>query len=100
MDASAANVILWGVVGAVIGWLAGQIMEKGALGGLNDVLAGLAGAVIGGFVLPAFFFLGGQQAVVLGHIVNASLGAVIGTFAARFYMEYQTKSSGPQSKGR
>jgi uncharacterized membrane protein YeaQ/YmgE (transglycosylase-associated protein family) len=90
MDAS--FVILWAVVGAVIGWLASQIMDKGRLGGLNDVLAGVAGAIVGGWLFPAFFFLGGQQAPLLGHIVNASLGAVIGTFAARFYREYQTKS--------
>lgn len=98
MDAS--FVVLWGVVGAVIGWLASQIMEKGRLGGLNDVLAGLGGAVVGGWVFPAFFFLGGQQAPVLGHIVNAALGAVVGTFAVRFYMEYQEKSSSSSGKGR
>jgi uncharacterized membrane protein YeaQ/YmgE (transglycosylase-associated protein family) len=98
MDAS--FVILWGVVGAVIGWLAAQIMEKGRLGGLNDVLAGLAGAIVGGWLFPAFFFLGGQQAPVLGHIVNAALGAVIATFAARYYVEYQEKSSSTSSKGR
>jgi uncharacterized membrane protein YeaQ/YmgE (transglycosylase-associated protein family) len=98
MDAS--FVVLWGVVGAVIGWLASQIMEKGRLGGLNDVLAGLAGAIVGGWLFPAFFFLGGQQAPVLGHIVNAALGAVIGTFAARFYMAYQEKSSSTSGKGR
>jgi uncharacterized membrane protein YeaQ/YmgE (transglycosylase-associated protein family) len=90
MDAS--FVILWAVVGAVVGWLASQIMVKGRLGGLNDVLAGVAGAVIGGWVFPSFFFLGGQQAPLLGHIVNGALGAVIGTFAARFYMDYQARS--------
>jgi hypothetical protein len=38
---------------------------------------------------------------VLGHIVNGALGAVIGTFAARFYMDYQNKSSSSSSgKGR
>jgi len=97
MDAS--FVVLWGVVGAVIGWLAGQIMEKGKLGGHNDILAGLAGAIVGGWLFPAFFFLGGQQAPVLGHIVNAALGAVIGTFAVRYYMEYQAKSD-TSSKSR
>lgn len=90
MDAS--FVILWAVVGAVIGWLASQIMVKGRLGGLNDILAGLAGAILGGWIFPAFFFLGGQQAPLLGHIVNAALGAVISTFAARFYMDYQARS--------
>jgi uncharacterized membrane protein YeaQ/YmgE (transglycosylase-associated protein family) len=99
MDVSASIVALWCVVGAVIGWLASQIMEKGKLGGLNDVLAGLAGAVAGGFLFREFFFLGGQQAPVLAHIVNAALGAVIGTFVARLYMEYQAKSD-TSSKSR
>lgn len=100
MDASAANVILWAVVGAVVGWLAGEIMVKGKLGDLKDVLVGVIGAVAGGVVLPAFFFLGGQQAPVLGHIVNSALGAVIATFAVRYYMEYQDKPSSTSSKGR
>ncbi len=82
MDAS--YVIVWAVVGAVIGWLANQIMTKGDLGLQNDLIVGVAGGVLGGWILPTFFLLGGQQALLLGHIVNAALGAVIGTFAARF----------------
>jgi uncharacterized membrane protein YeaQ/YmgE (transglycosylase-associated protein family) len=90
MDAS--FVIIWAIVGAVIGWLANQIMTKGDLGMQNDLIVGVVGAVVGGFILPSIFFLGGQQAPLLGHIVNAALGAVIGTFAARKYKEYQAKS--------
>jgi uncharacterized membrane protein YeaQ/YmgE (transglycosylase-associated protein family) len=97
MDAS--FVILWAVVGAVIGWLASQIMEKGKLEGLNDVLAGVAGAVVVGFLFKESL-LGGMQAPVLGHIVNASIGAVIGTFAARFYVQYQQSNSDSSKKGR
>jgi uncharacterized membrane protein YeaQ/YmgE (transglycosylase-associated protein family) len=90
MDAS--FVILWALVGAVVGWLANQIMTKGSFGTLNDILVGVAGGVIGGFVFPTFFLLGGQQAPLLGHIVNAALGAVIATFGARKYKEYQEKA--------
>jgi uncharacterized membrane protein YeaQ/YmgE (transglycosylase-associated protein family) len=92
MDTDANFVILWAVIGAIIGWLANQIMTNGTLGTLNDVLVGIAGGVVGGWLLKGFFFLGGQQAPLLGHIVNAALGAVIGTFAARFYQQYQAKS--------
>jgi uncharacterized membrane protein YeaQ/YmgE (transglycosylase-associated protein family) len=101
MVMNASFVILWGVVGAVIGWLAGQIMEKGKLGGHNDVLVGLGAAVVGGWAFPEVFgfLLGGQQSPVLGHIVNAALGAVVGTFAARYYMEYQAKAD-TSSKSR
>lgn len=82
MDAS--FIILWAVVGAVIGWLANQIMIKGDLGMQTDLLVGVAGAVIGGWLLSsAFGLLGGQQAVLLGHIVNSALGAVIATLVGR-----------------
>jgi hypothetical protein len=36
--------------------------------------------------------LGGAQAPLLGHMVNASLGAVIATFGARKYKEYQERA--------
>lgn len=91
MDAS--NVILCAVVGAVVGWLANQIMPKGSFGTLNDALIGVAGGVVGGWLfLSLWGVLGGAQAPLLGHMVNASLGAVIGTFGARKYKEYQEKA--------
>jgi uncharacterized membrane protein YeaQ/YmgE (transglycosylase-associated protein family) len=89
MDAS--FVILWAVVGAVIGWLANQIMVKGDLGMQTDLLVGVAGAVVGGWLFYSLgFLLGGQQAVLLGHIVNSALGAVIATFVGRRVIKPQT----------
>jgi uncharacterized membrane protein YeaQ/YmgE (transglycosylase-associated protein family) len=88
MDAS--FVILWAVVGAVIGWLANQIMVKGDLGMQTDLLVGVAGAVIGGWLFYSLIgLLGGQQAVLLGHLVNSAIGAVIGTFVGRFVIKPQ-----------
>jgi uncharacterized membrane protein YeaQ/YmgE (transglycosylase-associated protein family) len=82
MDAS--FIILWAVVGAVIGWLANQIMVQGNLGMQTDLMVAVGGAVVGGWLLFQMVgLLGGQQAVMLGHIVNAALGAVIATFVGR-----------------
>jgi len=81
---SAEAVVIWLFVGAVIGWLASQIMTKGGFGIQGDIMVGVAGAAAAGLLFPAFnIFLGGQQAPLLGHIVNAALGAVIGTFVGR-----------------
>jgi uncharacterized membrane protein YeaQ/YmgE (transglycosylase-associated protein family) len=89
MDAS--FIILWAVVGAIIGWLANQIMVKGGLGMQTDLLVGVAGAVIGGWLFSSVFgLLGGQQAVLLGHLVNSALGAVIATFVGRRVIKPQT----------
>ena len=90
------SLILTLIIGGVVGWLASQIMVKGALGGLNDILAGVAGAVLGGWIfpaiLPAFLANAFQQAPLLGHIVFSAMGAVISTFATRAYMGYQKKA--------
>jgi uncharacterized membrane protein YeaQ/YmgE (transglycosylase-associated protein family) len=91
MDASI--LVIWAVVGAVVGWLASQIMTKGGFGIQGDIMIGVAGGVLGGIVFPAFgFLLGGQQALLLGHIVNSALGAVIGTFAGRLVKQSQGQS--------
>jgi len=88
MDASV--LIIWAVVGAVIGWLASQIMTKGGFGIQGDIMVGVGAAVLGGLLFPALGFrLGGQQAALLGHIVNSALGAVIGTFAGRLVKQSQ-----------
>jgi uncharacterized membrane protein YeaQ/YmgE (transglycosylase-associated protein family) len=90
MDASV--LIIWAVVGAVIGWLASQIMTKGSFGIQGDIMVGVAAAVIGGVLFPQIGLrLGGQAAELLGHIVNSALGAVIGTFAGRMLLAQQPK---------
>jgi uncharacterized membrane protein YeaQ/YmgE (transglycosylase-associated protein family) len=61
MDAS--FIILWAVVGAVIGWLANQIMTQGNLGMQTDLMVAVAGAVIGGWLFLSLGLLGGQQAI-------------------------------------
>lgn len=82
--------IIWALVGAVVGWLASQIMTQGGYGVQGDLLIGVAGGIIGGIIFPAIGFrLGGQAAELLGHIVNSALGAVIGTFAGRLYKQFQ-----------
>jgi uncharacterized membrane protein YeaQ/YmgE (transglycosylase-associated protein family) len=92
MDATI--LIIWAVVGAVIGWLASQIMTKGSFGIQGDIMVGVGSAVVGGLLFPAIGFrLGGQAAELLGHIVNSALGAVIGTFVGRLVLAQQQPKS-------
>jgi uncharacterized membrane protein YeaQ/YmgE (transglycosylase-associated protein family) len=88
MDATL--LIIWAVVGAVIGWLASQIMTQGSYGIQGDLLIAVGAALVGGFLLPRLGIrLGGQSAPLLVHIVNAAIGAVIGTFAGRLVKQSQ-----------
>ena len=86
MEITAAGLIIWAAVGAIIGWLASQIMTQGSAGIQTDLIVGAVAGVVGGVLFASLGFnLGGQAAALLGQIVNSALGAVIGTFAWRAF---------------
>lgn len=69
------------VIGAVAGWLAGQIVKGYGYGLVGNIVIGIIGAVIGGYLLPrAGLSLGGGM---VGAIVSATIGAVILLFLIR-----------------
>ena len=74
MDAQALIIFL--IIGAVAGWLAGQIMAGGGFGLIGNIIVGIVGAFVAGFLLPGFFPLGG----IVGSIIHAAIGAVIVLF--------------------
>jgi uncharacterized membrane protein YeaQ/YmgE (transglycosylase-associated protein family) len=63
------------IVGAVAGWLAGQIVKGGGFGRVGNIVVGIVGAVIAGFLLPRVgLTIGGG---IPAAIIHATLGAVI-----------------------
>ena len=71
MDPLAIVIML--LIGAVAGWLAGQITKGGGYGLIGNIVIGILGAVVAGFLFPGFLPLGG----LIGQIISATLGAVI-----------------------
>ena len=67
--------IIWLVIGAVAGWLAGQIMRGYGFGLVGNIVVGIVGAFIAGWLLPriGFVLIGG----IAAEIINAVIGAVI-----------------------
>jgi uncharacterized membrane protein YeaQ/YmgE (transglycosylase-associated protein family) len=67
--------IIWLVIGAVAGWLAGLIMKGYGFGLIGNIVVGIVGALIAGWLLPqlGFVLVGGIGAA----IINAVIGAVI-----------------------
>lgn len=63
------------MVGLVAGWAAGKIMKGSGYGALMDILLGVAGAIVGGWVLRllGFYSTGG----LIPSILVAILGAVL-----------------------
>ena len=74
MDVIIAIIIVC-AVGAVAGWLAGQIVKGMGFGLLGNIVVGIVGALIAGWLLPmiGFVLVGGYLAA----IINAVIGAVI-----------------------
>ena len=67
------GIIIWLIVGAIAGWLAGKIMKGSGFGLIGDIVVGIIGAVIGGFLLGGLFaFLD-----IIGSIITAVIGAVV-----------------------
>jgi uncharacterized membrane protein YeaQ/YmgE (transglycosylase-associated protein family) len=74
------NVIVWLVVGGVIGWLASIFMKTDAQQGIAlNVVVGIVGAAVGGWFLAPLFGTGtiNQNDLSLSSIVVSLLGAVI-----------------------
>ncbi|MEO8307054.1 MAG: GlsB/YeaQ/YmgE family stress response membrane protein [Pseudomonadota bacterium] len=62
------------VIGAVIGWLANMIVKSG-LGLAGDIIVGIVGSVLGGWLLPRLGVFVGMG--LLGTIISGVIGAVI-----------------------
>jgi uncharacterized membrane protein YeaQ/YmgE (transglycosylase-associated protein family) len=77
------NILLWIILGALAGWIASIIMGTNAqMGALANIVVGIIGAFIGGFVMNA---LGteGATGFNIWSLLVAVLGAVILIFIAR-----------------
>jgi len=61
------------LVGLAAGWLAGQIMKSGGRGLVGDLILGVIGAILGGFL---FGLLGLEANSLLGSLVTATVGAI------------------------
>lgn len=62
------------LLGAVAGWLAGLIMKGRGFGILGNILVGVVGAFVGGFL---FRLLGLDAENTLGALLMATAGAVV-----------------------
>ena len=79
MDVQA--LIIWLVVGAIAGWLAGMVVKGSGYGLIGDIVVGILGGLIAGWLLP-------QVGIVIGSgfiaaIIDAFIGAVILLIALR-----------------
>lgn len=68
------SIIIFLLIGAVAGWLAGVVVRGGGFGLVGDIVVGILGAFLAGLLFPRLHL--GLTGIV-GAIVYASIGAII-----------------------
>ncbi len=78
---SPESLIIFLLVGAVAGWLAGMIVKGYGYGLLGNIAVGIVGAFIAGLVFPQLGL--GIGSGIVAAIIHATIGAVILLFLIR-----------------
>lgn len=78
---SPESLLLWLVIGAVAGWLAGLIVKGYGFGLVGNIVIGILGAFLGGWL---FGLLGIASYGIVGAIIGATVGAVVLLFLLKF----------------
>ena len=74
------SLILFLVIGILAGFLAGKIMKGGGFGVLGDLVIGVVGAFLGGWLFSLFGITAGG---LLGALVTALVGAMFLLYVIR-----------------
>ncbi len=76
------SLFAWLFIGLVAGWLAGKVSRGRGFGCIANVLLGLVGAVLGGWIFTQLRIFGGG---FIYSLAAATLGAVILVAIARLF---------------
>jgi uncharacterized membrane protein YeaQ/YmgE (transglycosylase-associated protein family) len=68
------GLLSWILIGLIAGWLAGKIARGEGYGCITDIILGLVGSVLGGWIFTQLNILGGGW---LYSLAAATVGAVI-----------------------
>ena len=69
------SIIIWLIVGAIAGWLAGMVVKGGGFGLIGDIVVGIIGAFIAAWVFPRLGIMLGSG--IIREIIDATIGAII-----------------------
>jgi uncharacterized membrane protein YeaQ/YmgE (transglycosylase-associated protein family) len=72
------GLLAWIIVGLIAGWLTGLVMKGGGYGVVGDIILGIVGALIGGFLASAVLGIPDAiNGINATSIIVAFIGAVI-----------------------
>jgi uncharacterized membrane protein YeaQ/YmgE (transglycosylase-associated protein family) len=68
------NTILFILIGIAAGWLAGKMMKGRGFGLVGDLVVGIVGALVGGFLFRILDLL---PSGLVGSLITATVGALV-----------------------
>ena len=71
------TILSWIVVGLIAGFLAGVVVKGGGFGLIGDIIVGIVGGLLGGWISVNLLHIGSMTGINLGSILIAFVGAVI-----------------------
>jgi len=77
------GLIAWIIIGVIAGWITGKLMKGSGFGFIMDMVVGLIGALIGGFISSHLGYGGVSQHGMVVSIFIAVIGAVVLTVILR-----------------
>lgn len=83
------SIIIWVLLGAVAGWIAGQIMKGKGFGTVGNIVVGIVGSFLGGWLAGQMGIAGAQTG---GFNVASVITAVAGACVLLFIIGLVKKS--------
>ena len=72
------SIVVWILLGAVAGWIAGQLMKGRGFGTIGNIVVGIIGSFIGGWLAGKLGISGAQTGgFSLASIITAVAGAAV-----------------------
>ena len=71
------TILSWIVVGLIAGFLAGVVVKGGGFGLIGDIIVGVVGGLLGGWISVNLLHIGNMTGINLESILIAFVGAVI-----------------------
>ena len=89
--------VIWLIIGGVAGWLAGIVMNGTGYGLVGDIIVGIVGALVAGYLFPrlGIDFGGG----IVSAIISAAIGAIILLFVAKLVKRMAGHLEAPSRDG-
>jgi len=71
------GVVSWIILGLIAGFIASKILNRTGSGLILDLVLGMVGAAVGGFIFSGLFGMSGVTGVNIWSIIVSVVGAII-----------------------